>query len=438
MKRLKYLLNTLIICLLSIYCVACIREVEKEPVFLKEYQICFCDEEGNKIHCEYVKEGGAIYYQPVGEIATKETQYMEYPFEKWVTEPNGGVEADLSCVKQDMTVYASYNASGKCKFNSLDCVVDFVVDVPTGRDARILQLTDTQLYGDTNFEERVYKYIRQTVESTQPDLIILTGDIIYGYFDKDGTFLQVLVNFMENFNIPWAPVFGNHDNESAMGVAWQCDLFSNAENCLFKRGQLTGNGNYNIAIRQADKIIKLVYMMDSNGCVHAYEPNEVCATYGFAKDQIEWLADSSIAVDTLLGYNVSKILGMHTAISEYSLAAYEAGYQQSPYISNDDKYVIGGTVEAKNGDFGSKAELYTNAWYVEGLWGILKAHRFDGIFVGHDHVNNTSILYDGIRLTYGLKSSTYDYHEENQLGGTLISINKNNGNIEVEHCYYQK
>jgi hypothetical protein len=47
----------------------------------------------------------------------------------------------------------------------------------------------------------------------------------------------------------------------------------------------------------------------------------------------------------------------------------------------------------------------------------------DGVFVGHCHAINTSILWQGIRWTYGLKTGQYDYHTPGQVGGTLITLN---------------
>jgi GPR endopeptidase len=46
----------------------------------------------------------------------------------------------------------------------------------------------------------------------------------------------------------------------------------------------------------------------------------------------------------------------------------------------------------------------------------------DGVFAGHCHANNTSVLWKGIRWTYGLKTGQYDYHTAGQLGGTLITL----------------
>ncbi len=95
-----------------------------------------------------------------------------------------------------------------------------------------------------NADAECYGHIRSLVAQTNPDLIFITGDVVYGEFDDSGRSLEQFCAFMNGLCIPWAPVFGNHDNESARGVAWQCDLLESGEYCLFRRGNVTGNGNY--------------------------------------------------------------------------------------------------------------------------------------------------------------------------------------------------
>ena len=139
------------------------------------------------------------------------------------------------------------------KYEGFTDLVDFVVKVK-GKEPVILQLTDTQIidasqartqnrlkedekkYWETDkLEERCYSFIRETISETKPDLILITGDLVFGEFDDSGTSFSSFINFMESFNILWAPVFGNHDNESFKGVDWQCQQLERAKNCLFKR-----------------------------------------------------------------------------------------------------------------------------------------------------------------------------------------------------------
>ena len=349
-------------------------------------------------------------------------------------------------------------------------LVDFVLEVESGRDVVILQLTDTQIIdpGQARTEERLgnttplteqskyancYRYIEDAVNKTNPDLILMTGDLVYGEFDDSGEILKGLISYMENLGIPWAPIFGNHDNESMMGVTWQCEQFEQAKNCLFKRNDLTGNGNYSIGIVQDGELIKTVFMMDSNGCTNAYsdgygacnaageqltynEGEKIKTEIGFGSDQIDWLEEKCKFIDAATGGTVGKLLAFHIPIAEFATATYEAGYQSSFALDNAELYTIGQDVTAQNGDFGTKGEAFKGIHSEYGLWSILKKYNFEGVFCGHSHQNSVSVLYDGIRLTFGLKTGTFDRYLASKLGGTKITVNKDS--LEVEHVYYSK
>lgn len=342
-----------------------------------------------------------------------------------------------------------------------ESLVDFVIHAEEGKEFRILQLTDIQLRDDStcrfpdklNFtddtpltEEELYqdsfRYIEELVERTKPDLIIMTGDNVAGYLDHNGFCFSKLVAFMDSLEIPWAPVFGNHDNESAMGVTWQCQQFENAEYCLFKRGEITGNGNYTIGVEQGGKLIKVIYMMDSNGCWAGYynenEPDfqynqgeEIKITSGFGEDQIQWIKSTSAEIASKLHYAPSKFLAMHINIQEYAKAAISKGYMQN---DETDRFVID---DPTGVDFGAKYERFSG-WSADGLWTMLKAYKFDGIFAGHQHWNNCSIVYEGVRLTFGTKTGFFDYYRDEMVGGTLITVAQGGASFDVQHCYVEK
>lgn len=393
-----------------------------------------------------------------------------------VNESAADVNGDGLTNLNDVTHLAQYLAGWNvelidAKTAEIKTVVDFAVEVESGREVRLLQLSDTQILdeGQARSEKRLgkiypkityetaynkcFKYIENAIERSKPDLVLLTGDLVYGEFDDKGEWFLQLVEYMDRFEIPWAPVFGNHDNESQMGVTWQCEQLENSKYCLFKRGNVTGNGNYSIGIVQNRKLIKTIFMMDSNGCSNAYKDGygatdadgnpltynqneKVKTSIGFADDQVKWLENSSKNIDEKLGYTVTKFLGMHIPLSQFADGAFASGYQSSSDKNNAETYKIGVDVTAKNGDFGEKGEYFKGAHTVSGLWNVLKQNNFDGVFVGHSHKNSVSILYDGIRLTFGLKTGTFDRYLNNSLGGTQITLDANN--FKVNHIYYEE
>jgi hypothetical protein len=166
--------------------------------------------------------------------------------------------------------------------------LDFVIDFPAGEDLVILQITDTQMQAvkgarnatrrtqisnaffsnglGRSHDKRVWRYTDEAVERVKPDLIVLTGDNIYGELDDSGEMWLELIGKMDSYGIPWCVVFGNHDNESGKGVRWQVEQLMESEYCIFKQGSVSGNSNYNLLIRQGGEAKYLLYMLDSNGC----------------------------------------------------------------------------------------------------------------------------------------------------------------------------
>ena len=324
--------------------------------------------------------------------------------------------------------------------------LDYVMDIHADRDLKILQLTDTQIidaaqcrtedrlgasqkaaWATENMYNQVLRYIIKAVNDTKPDLILLTGDIIYGEFDDNGACLMALIHCMDSLGIPWAPVFGNHENESQMGVAWQCRQLENSPYCLFKRrNEIGGNGNYSIGIAQNGKLQRIIYMMDSNGCSRSsnVNGNSVKKTVGFTDAQKQWYRALALQVNKAAGKTIPSFLGYHIPTQEVLLAAQNAGYQ-SGADSADIRYTIGIDNVAQPGDSGYKGDLFEGIHQSEGLLAIMKEVGTDGAFFGHAHLNSTSVLYEGIRWTFGLKTGTYD-KSPTILGGTLITVKQDN------------
>lgn len=296
-------------------------------------------------------------------------------------------------------------------------LVDFIVDVEGGRSPRILQLSDPQIIDPTqgrrnenadndpdkrlkDMEERCFRYIRQVVNNTKPDLILIAGDIVYGQYDDSGEALKELITFIDGFGIPWAPVYGNHDNESNIGVLWQNEQLENAEHCLFKTGNVTGNGNYTVGIRQNGKLTRVFFMMDSNGCDNPGK-NSVLHVMpggkGFMEDQVEWFTRQGAAIKKANpDVNFSFVFHIPFQIFTDAMSSVPVGDM--------------GLIAKGNENFGYLP--YQNAgsdWDRDhAIYNAMKELGTDSIMVGHIHWHSASVVYEGIRFQFGQKSSTYD------------------------------
>ena len=336
--------------------------------------------------------------------------------------------------------------------------LDFVIDFPAGEDLVILQITDTQMQAvkgarnatrrtqisnaffsnglGRNHDQRVWRYTDEAVERVKPDLVVLTGDNIYGELDDSGEMWLELIEKMDSYGIPWCVVFGNHDNESGKGVRWQVEQLMKSEYCIFKQGSVSGNSNYNLLIRQGGEAKHLLYMLDSNGCkVKPSNPGEgmmpdnpdidlIVQDGGFRNDQIGWMRDS--------GRSIRKAYGEVPSLLFFHIPDYTA-WKLTKKIYGDRMDSFPFTPD-REGDLGTSLE--TLGGYDNGrFWEYAKELDCIGMFVGHQHKVATSILCDGIRVTYGLKTGTYDYHSEELLGSTKIILSEESGEMTVEYVH---
>ena len=221
---------------------------------------------------------------------------------------------------------------------------------------------------------------------------------------------------VDSFKIPWAPVFGNHDNESAKGVEWQCEQFIKSPYCLFKRGSVSGNGNYTVGIAVGDKLVRVIHMLDTNGCYS--NDKSVIKSVGLYPDQLELVASNSARIKRAQNKVVPAFMAFHIPVMCYKQAEKAKGYLKEV----DYHYVIGVDVPAKDDDFGFALEPYSPVPTREDFIDFIKEQGVDGVFAGHVHNNSFCISYQGVKWVFGLKTGQYDYHIPYQLGGTLITL----------------
>ena len=289
-------------------------------------------------------------------------------------------------------------------------VLDFVVDVPVGREPVVLQLTDPQIidssqqreegqisgsaleyWAPDKKEERCFKYLREVIEETKPDLILLTGDQVYGRFDDNGSNLLALIDFMESFCIPWAPINGNHDPENNMGVDWQSKQYEEAKYCLFKQNQyydgkvIMGNGNYTVGITQGGKLTRVFFMMDSNAydyCDKIEVKNDHSTGWvGFCGGQEEWYTEKIEEIKA--EWPKTKIAFAFHCQSHRFLKVFEKyGYTGEEIVDGVDTIIIDDHPNKSEGDFGF-LHLFLSANESD-VQEAINANVASGIICGHE------------------------------------------------------
>lgn len=285
------------------------------------------------------------------------------------------------------------------------------VEKTKNKDFKILLFTDLQLWAKVSDNKETYRIMDELVEKVKPDLIILPGDNVSG-INTDILTLS-LINKMESYDIPWAPVFGNHDAEGNAKLSWQGDKFEDADNCLFSHGptNLYGDGNYFINVWEEDEVVYTLALMD-NGRYYDYGDVEKEIYIGY--EQIAWFEWNINGVNNVAGKNVPSMVFSHFALPEFAEAINENCVQ-----ADDGRYYV-----PENLGFGSCAYIPGAAPVNSGFFDKAQSLGTTHIFCGHDHENDASITYKDVVLTYGIKTgpSPTFWNDALQYGGTVITI----------------
>lgn len=268
----------------------------------------------------------------------------------------------------------------------------------------ILQLTDVHIVNDEKKDEKAFKTIRGMIEASTPDLIAVTGDVTS---EKDNlTAIKKFGDFIEQFNIPWAFTYGNHDAEGDASKDEIDEYLLSLDNCVYERGDVNvdGHGNYyrNVTDKNGNVITSLIFM-DSN----MYD--EVNDGYDhFHDNQIEWYEKTVKEIATAVNGDETKVVPslafFHIPMQEFT-TAYD--------LSKDDK---------SKKLWGFRFEKEFSPTVDDQMFEkMLELGSTKGVFVGHDHMNNYEVEYKGIRLTYGM-SCDHNIYVVPLRGGKLIEI----------------
>ena len=309
-----------------------------------------------------------------------------------------------------------------------------------GKDFVILNLTDCQLSFCESYKEegKVLKYtIDKLVEETQPDLITVTGDNAW----CTSAYLW-FVKLMDSYNIPWAPIMGNHDGQSTPSEWWCAYQLANARNCLFKYGpEGMGYGNYIINVVESDsngykKYVHTLFMMDTHSNCDDNENgiiNSVNGSGGYDNlwaNQMEWYEWAVNGIKELNhGETVESTLFIHIPLCEYKDAmALTCDIDESGSFTGIKE-------EYKDTVFGANHEGICSAPGNNGMFALIKSlGSTKNVICGHDHINSLSIPYEGVRLSYALKTGKGCYWEEGMNGGSVVTFGVD-GEASFSHFY---
>ena len=298
------------------------------------------------------------------------------------------------------------------------------------KDFVILNLTDTQL-GTDEWEvghinrNILVRTVTELVKRVKPDLITISGDL--GWAGQLEAY-EATADFLDSFGIPWAPVWGNHDNQDGPEfVERVVEVFSKCRYFTYEKGDsVLGSGNYVIGIAENEKIVEGLILMDSHDRIFSIDEagNETAVYAKIIPEQIAWYKQQVYELFAK-GCKDTTML-MHIPIYAYRQAFEEAFRKDIPRDSvtletfaNEDCWN-----EGYKDTVGVQLEGICSHPEEDGVFEIIaELDSTKNIIAGHDHINNWIINYKGIRLIYGLKTGPGCYWDPRLNGGTVILVN---------------
>ncbi len=263
----------------------------------------------------------------------------------------------------------------------------------------IAQFTDLHVQNGEAADAQTVALMADVLDAEQPDLAVLTGDVIDGKHSRDpaAAWRYAVAPLVER-GIPWAAVFGNHDDEGGMTRAELMALQRTLPYCLSVAGPRMCPASATTCCPSApprrenggDALLPRLQQLRR-------DPDR---GYGWLRrDQIAWYLQTAQALAAANGGEPLPALAFfHIPLSEYNEAW--------------DLHVC----------YGHKFEPVCCPLINTGFYAALhEAGDVMGTFVGHDHVNDfVGDLY-GIRLCYGRATGFNTYGRQGFTRGAADS-----------------
>ncbi len=277
----------------------------------------------------------------------------------------------------------------------------------------VMQVSDPQ---DMKYVRKaMVKMLDNAYDKIKPDLVLFTGDNILGNHLLDARFgnrqiasgkaatLKVMKESihhicapLEKRKIPFAMIYGNHDDMNAVSKDEQAEIYRSYSMCLPMN---TRNGKvdcdtYNIPVYsyEGDKPVFNMWMLDSawhdkkqDKCFEAIKP-----------ETVEWYKETSAKLTAENGGEpVPSLMFAHIPLPEILNLVEECGPNDVGAVLTHQK----GWCRLKDGCRGSMGEYPCVLPETNGLFeAALECGDVKGIVSGHDHTNCFEGRYKGIEF----------------------------------------
>ncbi|RLN50162.1 hypothetical protein BBP00_00010112 [Phytophthora kernoviae] len=242
-------------------------------------------------------------------------------------------------------------------------------------------------------ESLTYEFIEQLLDMEDPDFIAFTGDNVQVYGPSTHQrAIDAVTRAAEERNIPYAMVFGNHDQEGGFPREKIVEMVSEKTHSYTVTGPETvdGVGNYMLNVTapiagawgdEGDSVFRM-YFLDSGAEAQTEKYPYVFSEYDWIKpSQIDYYRKLSetgrLEKHSSTGSVLPAVMFFHIPLVEFA-------------YSEDGR--CNGEKNERVHDQGMNLRLLST---------LTEMNEVKAAFVGHDHLNEYCCLVNGVQLCYG-------------------------------------
>ena len=263
---------------------------------------------------------------------------------------------------------------------------------------KIVQITDLHYKLGVKASEQGLACVREMVETEKPDLVVVTGDIIYSA-PADST-LSVVLKAFAQLGVPFCMTFGNHDYDFKTPAVALYNQMQKTPNCVMP--VLHGkNTDYSLSILSSNgkRTAAVLYCIDTHnkpaiGGIGGYQ--------WISHNQITWYRQrSTVYKQKNGGRPVPSLAFLHIPLPEFN---YATDNTQCPM-------------------YGSRLEKAYSPSINSGMFASIKEMGdIMGVFCGHDHDNDYAVSYFNVLLAHGRFSGGNTEYNHLKSGARVIVL----------------
>lgn len=265
---------------------------------------------------------------------------------------------------------------------------------------KILQFTDTHYIAGNPKSKRALDNVIQMLDTEKPDLVIHTGDVIFGE-PAEESLREILAPIAER-KIPFAVALGNHDEEFGKTRKEVMEIIMSIPyNINTSVKEIYGESNCSLTLLSSkkDKIERVFYLFDSN---RGSTIEDIPKTYGHIHfDQIAWYRrQSEVFTKKNGGTPIPSLAFFHIPLPEHKEA------------SRDDD----------NGNMiGTRMENVASPKINSGMFVSMKEMKdVQAVFVGHDHNSDFAVYWNKMFFIYGRFSGCDNVYNDLKPNGARV------------------